>query len=182
MKLRRVETGGGAARVELWAPQGWVPVTAAAARISSFNQGIADDVVALLALPLPERERLAEAARDVAPADDDARPILPFAPRSFRDFMLYESTCHRCGARFRAPLHARPRAGRCRLRGRDAPHLPRAQAARALAPPAHLLHGQPPDLRGRRRRHRDAVLHARARLRAGDRLRPRASAARCDAA
>ncbi|MDP1910226.1 MAG: fumarylacetoacetate hydrolase family protein, partial [Hyphomicrobium sp.] len=90
MKLRRVEKHGGATRVELLAPQGWVPAAAAAARISSFNQGIADDVVTLLALPLPERERLTEAARDVAPVGDGARPILPFAPRSFRDFMLYE--------------------------------------------------------------------------------------------
>ncbi|MDP1640055.1 MAG: fumarylacetoacetate hydrolase family protein [Hyphomicrobium sp.] len=90
MKLRRVETGDSATRVELLAPQGWVPAAAAAARISSFNQSIADDVLTLLGLPLPERERLAEAARDVAPVRDDARPILPFAPRSFRDFMLYQ--------------------------------------------------------------------------------------------
>jgi 2-keto-4-pentenoate hydratase/2-oxohepta-3-ene-1,7-dioic acid hydratase in catechol pathway len=91
MKLRRVETRDRATRVELKAPQGWVPAAVAASRISSFNQGIAGDAVALLALPLPERERIAEAARDVAPAGDDARPILPFAPRSFRDFMLYEA-------------------------------------------------------------------------------------------
>ncbi|MFA6140083.1 MAG: fumarylacetoacetate hydrolase family protein [Hyphomicrobium sp.] len=89
MKLRRVETGDSATRVELLAPQGWVPA-AAAARISSFNQGIADDVVALLGLLLPERERIADAARDVAPVGDGARPILPFSPRSFRDFMLYQ--------------------------------------------------------------------------------------------
>ena len=90
MKLRRVETGGGAARVELLAPQGWVPAAAAASMISSFNQGIAYDVVALLALPPEMRERLSQAARDVAPAGDDAVAVLPFAPRSFRDFMLYE--------------------------------------------------------------------------------------------
>jgi len=90
MRLRRVETANGATRVELLAPRGWVPAAAAAARISSFNQGIAGDVVPLLGLPLPERQRLAEAAGDVAPVHDDARPILPFAPRSFRDFMLYE--------------------------------------------------------------------------------------------
>ena len=90
MKLRRVETGSGAPRVELLAPHGWVPAAAAAARISTFNQGIADDVVRLLALPPEERERLAQSARDVAPAGGDARAILPFAPRSFRDFMLYE--------------------------------------------------------------------------------------------
>src|SRR3954469_11253797 len=90
MKLRRVETASGATRVELLAPQGWVPAAAAVSRIPSFNQGIADDVVALLALPPSERERHAQSTRDVAPAGDDAIAILPFAPRSFRDFMLYE--------------------------------------------------------------------------------------------
>jgi 2-keto-4-pentenoate hydratase/2-oxohepta-3-ene-1,7-dioic acid hydratase in catechol pathway len=89
MKLRRVKAGA-ATRVELQAPQGWVSVASACARIPSFDQGVADDVVFLLALPLPERERLTQSARDVAPVGDDARPILPFAPRSFRDFMLYE--------------------------------------------------------------------------------------------
>lgn len=90
MRLRRVKTGGGEPRVELEAPQGWVPAAAAAAQIPSFDQGIADDVIGLLALAPERRERLAEAAREVAPAAGGT-PLLPFAPRSFRDFMLYEA-------------------------------------------------------------------------------------------
>ena len=90
MRLRRVKAGGGTTRVELQTPQGWVPAAAAAAEIPSFDQGVVDDVIALLALPPEVRERLAEAAGEVAPtAGGSAR--LPFEPRSFRDFMLYEA-------------------------------------------------------------------------------------------
>lgn len=90
MRLRRVKTGGGPPRVELQAPQGWVAAAAAAAQIPSFDQGIADDVMALLALPAQARERLIDAAGKVSPAADGTT-VLPFAPRSFRDFMLYEA-------------------------------------------------------------------------------------------
>ncbi len=90
MRLRRVKAGGDATRVELWAPQGWVPVAAAASQIPSFDQGIAEDVIALLALAPEVRERLAKAAGEVAPAADGTT-LLPFEPRSFRDFMLYEA-------------------------------------------------------------------------------------------
>jgi 2-keto-4-pentenoate hydratase/2-oxohepta-3-ene-1,7-dioic acid hydratase in catechol pathway len=90
MKLRRVQ-GDGRKRVELLAPHGWVPAAAAMAQIPSLNHGLADDVIALLALPQDTRQRLAEAARGIEPATDDDRPIIPLAPRSFRDFMLYEA-------------------------------------------------------------------------------------------
>lgn len=90
MKLRRVQ-GDGRKRVELLAPQGWVPAAAAMAQIPSLNHGLADDVIALLALPQDTRQRLVEAARGIEPTTDDDRPIIPFAPRSFRDFMLYEA-------------------------------------------------------------------------------------------
>jgi 2-keto-4-pentenoate hydratase/2-oxohepta-3-ene-1,7-dioic acid hydratase in catechol pathway len=91
MRLRRVKAAGGTTRVELLAPQGWVTAATAAAQIPSLDQGIAADVIALLALPLDARQRLAEAAQGLAPISDDARPIIPLAPRSFRDFMLYEA-------------------------------------------------------------------------------------------
>ena len=52
--------------------------------------------------------------------------------------------------------------------------FPALKPQRALVSPAHLLHGQSPDFRDRRRRHRHALLHPRARLRAGARLRARA--------
>jgi 2-keto-4-pentenoate hydratase/2-oxohepta-3-ene-1,7-dioic acid hydratase in catechol pathway len=90
MRLRRIKAGGGATRVELWTPQGWVPVAAAAAQIPSFDQGIVEDAIALLALPSEARERLAEAAADV-PRAVDGSSLVPFEPRSFRDFMLYEA-------------------------------------------------------------------------------------------
>jgi 2-keto-4-pentenoate hydratase/2-oxohepta-3-ene-1,7-dioic acid hydratase in catechol pathway len=90
MRLRRVKTREGAMRVQLMAPQGWVPVAAVAAEIPSFDQCIADDVIALLALAPELRGRLAEAAGRVAPAADGTT-LLPFEPRSFRDFMLYET-------------------------------------------------------------------------------------------
>ena len=63
---------------------------------------------------------------------------------------------------------------------RHALDLPGAQAQGALVSPAHLLHGQPPGFRDRRRRHRGPLLHPRARLRAGARLRPRSRSARRD--
>jgi 2-keto-4-pentenoate hydratase/2-oxohepta-3-ene-1,7-dioic acid hydratase in catechol pathway len=91
MKLRRTKVGNASTRVEMLAPQGWVAASAAIAQIPSLDQGIADDVVALLALQPADRERLLEAARDIAPAADDAVAVLPFAPRSFRDFMLYKA-------------------------------------------------------------------------------------------
>jgi 2-keto-4-pentenoate hydratase/2-oxohepta-3-ene-1,7-dioic acid hydratase in catechol pathway len=91
MKLRRTKAGNASTRVEVLAPQGWVAAGAAMAQIPSIDQGIAEDVLALLALPSADRERLLDAARDVAPAADDAVAVLPFAPRSFRDFMLYEA-------------------------------------------------------------------------------------------
>ncbi len=94
MKLRRV-AGGEGVRLELLAPQGWVPAAGAVAQVPSLahalTQGIADDAIGLLALPLEARQRLADAARDLEPTADDAAPVLPFVPRSFRDFMLYEA-------------------------------------------------------------------------------------------
>jgi len=91
MKLRRIKAAGGTTRVGLLAPQGWVPAAAALAKIPSLDQGIAADVVTLLALPLDARQRLAEAAHGLTPISDAGHPIIPLAPRSFRDFMLYEA-------------------------------------------------------------------------------------------
>ena len=91
MKLRRTKADKASTRVEVLAPQGWVAAGAAIAQIPSLDQGIADEVLALLALPPPDRERLLVAACNVAPAAGDGVAVLPFAPRSFRDFMLYEA-------------------------------------------------------------------------------------------
>ena len=90
MRLRRVKASEHATRVELRAPHGWVSVASACTRIPSFDQGIADDVIALLALAPEVRDRLAEVAGEVA-SGVDGTALLPFEPRSFRDFMLYEA-------------------------------------------------------------------------------------------
>jgi 2-keto-4-pentenoate hydratase/2-oxohepta-3-ene-1,7-dioic acid hydratase in catechol pathway len=90
MKLRRVAADG-SARVEIEAPHGWVPVAAALAQMPSLDQRLGEDIIALLAQPADVRRGLVEAARDVAPATAGRPGLLPFAPRSFRDFMLYEA-------------------------------------------------------------------------------------------
>jgi 2-keto-4-pentenoate hydratase/2-oxohepta-3-ene-1,7-dioic acid hydratase in catechol pathway len=90
MQLRRV-TAGGKVRAEILAPTGWVPAAAALAQLPSCDQRVGDDIIGLLALPEATRRALVAAADRVLPVDDGARPILPFEPRSFRDFMLYEA-------------------------------------------------------------------------------------------
>src|SRR5690606_24701730 len=96
MRLRRVLLRHGM-RIELQAPHGWVPVAEAlkAARLPDISDEAAltlgRDPIALLALARESAERLADAAAGVAPIKDQAQPTLPFTPRSFRDFMLYET-------------------------------------------------------------------------------------------
>lgn len=91
MKLRRIATKSGA-RLEVLAPHGWVLAASALERRPALSGINADDALALLTLPAGAQAELVAAARDVAPSGDDAgRPTLPFAPRSFRDFMLYEA-------------------------------------------------------------------------------------------
>ncbi len=91
MKLRRTATDHGE-RVEVLAAHGWVPAEDAAARLPHFGGINANDAIALLAMPLARQAELVNAAQDVAPcADAGVRGCLPFAPRSFRDFMLYEA-------------------------------------------------------------------------------------------
>ena len=95
MELRRIRKGSGL-HVELRAPQGWVSVTKALIRM-----GISDtvearqwggDIVALLGAEPEVRALLAEAASDIAPeTTPDSNVVIPFEPRSFRDFMLYEA-------------------------------------------------------------------------------------------
>ncbi len=93
MKLRRVEAGG-EVHGQLWAPHGWVPLGLALARLqtSAANMPqLSTNLVSVLALVPETREKLASAARELDPAPEGARAIIPFEPRSFRDFMLYEA-------------------------------------------------------------------------------------------
>jgi hypothetical protein len=79
MKLRRTKAGDAPTRVEVLAPQGWVTARIAVAQIPSLDQHIAEDVIALLALPPADRERLLVAARDVELAAEDGVAVLSFA-------------------------------------------------------------------------------------------------------
>jgi len=94
MKLRRVEAEG-EMHCQLLAPHGWVPVRAALARLTQTatadRRQLSTNLVSILALPADTREKLVEAAREVDAAAEDARVVIPFEPKSFRDFMLYEA-------------------------------------------------------------------------------------------
>jgi 2-keto-4-pentenoate hydratase/2-oxohepta-3-ene-1,7-dioic acid hydratase in catechol pathway len=95
MKLRRVNIGDDL-HVELLAPRGWVGVAKCLAELEQpageRARICARDIVALLGAPAQLRAAIAETARKIEPAataQDDA--VIPFEPRSFRDFMLYEA-------------------------------------------------------------------------------------------
>jgi 2-keto-4-pentenoate hydratase/2-oxohepta-3-ene-1,7-dioic acid hydratase in catechol pathway len=95
MRLRRVRNGRDL-YLELLTPQGWVSLTKSLAR-----QGISEtaearswagDLIALLGAPAEVRALIAAAAKDLEPeATPDSDVVIPFAPHSFRDFMLYEA-------------------------------------------------------------------------------------------
>jgi len=95
MELRRVRTNDDL-HVELHAPQGWVAVAKALARLGNSEteeaRRRAGDLVELLGAPEEVRALIAAAADDLEPeATPDSDIVIPFAPRSFRDFMLYEA-------------------------------------------------------------------------------------------
>jgi 2-keto-4-pentenoate hydratase/2-oxohepta-3-ene-1,7-dioic acid hydratase in catechol pathway len=92
MKLRRIRSGDDL-YLELLGARGWVSVRKCLGKLAlSQPGGWAVDLVALLAAPAEVRTRIAEAARDADPEPTpDGDVVMPFAPRSFRDFMLYEA-------------------------------------------------------------------------------------------
>jgi len=95
MKLRRVRTGSDL-HVELLAPQGWVAVSTAIARLAPPPGDAAvrwgTDIVTLLGAPADARDAIAVAARDIDPEPTRVADVMiPFAPRSYRDFMLFEA-------------------------------------------------------------------------------------------
>jgi len=95
MKLRRVWDGESPA-VEIGIAGGWVDAARALRNLSPAptEADIArwsGDTIALLSAPDDIRRRLAEAAERLSPEPAGTRTaMLPFEPRSFRDFMLYE--------------------------------------------------------------------------------------------
>lgn len=95
MKLRRV-TDGTVYAVQVATRDGWAD---AGRVLRSLSPALPEadialwsrDVVALLGAPDEVRAHLAQAAANLASDPDDGRTgALPFAPQSFRDFMLYE--------------------------------------------------------------------------------------------
>jgi len=95
MKLRRVRNGDDL-HVELLAPHGWVEVGKCLAKLGQVAPDqagtLTTEVLPLLAAPADLRAALAETAAQIEPAPAHrARLVSPFEPRSFRDFMLYES-------------------------------------------------------------------------------------------
>lgn len=95
MKLRRIKTGDDL-HIELLAPQGWIEVAKCLGKLGqrapADAQRLATDTVALLGAPAETRAAIREAAQGIDPqATPQASVVIPFEPRSFRDFMLYES-------------------------------------------------------------------------------------------
>ncbi len=95
MKLRSVRTGSDL-HLELLAPHGWVAVGKAITRLEPAlgDAGLrwGTDMVALLGAPADTREAIAVAARDIDPEPNhEENVVIPFTPRSFRDFMLFEA-------------------------------------------------------------------------------------------
>jgi len=95
MKLRRVRTGDDL-HVELLAPRGWVDAAKCLAELEQLTpeaaRMLATDIVALLGAPAQLRAAIMEAAQKIDPvATVQADIVIPFEPRSFRDFMLYEA-------------------------------------------------------------------------------------------
>jgi 2-keto-4-pentenoate hydratase/2-oxohepta-3-ene-1,7-dioic acid hydratase in catechol pathway len=94
MKLRRVHHGDDLA-LQVETTRGWVDVAAALPALAPAPEAggadLARDMIALLGMPQPFLADLALAADLCDPSTaDPGAPLLPFAPRSFRDFMLYE--------------------------------------------------------------------------------------------
>jgi 2-keto-4-pentenoate hydratase/2-oxohepta-3-ene-1,7-dioic acid hydratase in catechol pathway len=95
MKLRRVKAGDDL-HVELLAPQGWVEVAKCLAQLKQPRpeevHTLATDIVALLGAPADVRAAILDAAREIDPETTaEGAVVIPFDPRSFRDFMLYET-------------------------------------------------------------------------------------------
>jgi 2-keto-4-pentenoate hydratase/2-oxohepta-3-ene-1,7-dioic acid hydratase in catechol pathway len=95
MKLRRTYTDCNAV-VEVLGGRGWIALDNVLPRLSPKIEPAdavrwSSDVVAFLAAPSSVRAEVETIALGLAPdASPGARALLPFEPRSYRDFMLYE--------------------------------------------------------------------------------------------
>lgn len=95
MKLRRIRDGGKAV-VQVAGGLGWIALASALARVSQRPSEAdaarwSSDLVAFLAAPASVRAEVERAATQMPPDNRaDASVVIPFEPRSYRDFMLYE--------------------------------------------------------------------------------------------
>ena len=95
MQLRRVRKGSKAV-VQLNAGRGWVDALEILRQLSAKPaeaESWSTDIVALLGAPAGLRADIVGVAADLpadASRDADVTPLMPFEPRSYRDFMLYE--------------------------------------------------------------------------------------------
>jgi 2-keto-4-pentenoate hydratase/2-oxohepta-3-ene-1,7-dioic acid hydratase in catechol pathway len=94
MRLRRVRAGDDL-QVELHAAHGWIDVAKCLALLKQPGaeraHTLATDIVTLLGAPADLRAAISDVARRIDPSTTaEADVVIPFEPRSFRDFMLYE--------------------------------------------------------------------------------------------
>lgn len=95
MHLRRVASGTGCF-LEVLSPAGWVRLPEVLRRIESpLSEAealrLSTDLVALLGAAPELRAEIARVAESLPPDPAEVRVLMPFQPRTFRDFMLYES-------------------------------------------------------------------------------------------
>jgi 2-keto-4-pentenoate hydratase/2-oxohepta-3-ene-1,7-dioic acid hydratase in catechol pathway len=96
MQLRRVISGVGTPEVQAKGREGWHSLASLLAALPSSvatrdSERWSTDLVAFLGAPGEMRSEVARlAGATAAPVAPAARAVLPFEPRSFRDFMLYE--------------------------------------------------------------------------------------------
>ena len=96
MRLKRVRLTDGTTSTAVWHAEQWLPLTPVLAVADPALVGVGDDLIACLSGGALVQTRLSAALAAVAPRHTALAalvtnaPLLPFAPRSFRDFMLWE--------------------------------------------------------------------------------------------
>src|SRR5262245_2522488 len=95
MQLRRIISGADL-YLELRMPQGWISLPKCLAGLSfrpaAETAMLSGDILAVLQAAPELRGAIEDAARSIDPEKTSgADVVMPFGPRSFRDFMLYEA-------------------------------------------------------------------------------------------
>src|SRR6185503_12936148 len=158
MKLRRTLVNGGP-KVHVWNGEHWVDIGDLPAPPGRAGQ-LGSDMLAALHLAAQEWAHLRGPMMSARPAAE-GEVMLPFEPRSYRDFMLYEQHAVQASRgyvkRFMPGTYKVARAIEAVTR-RPFPAFP---ACEAVVRAAHLLHGQSSQLRHGGCHRQLAELHAR---------------------